>query len=100
MYVDAPAVEQQSSRGSLLGVQLPEAVASEAAHCPENFQNRHALVQAEVARIEGRHLDVERLFEEAIHSARDNGFVHNEAVAYELASRFYRARGSRSSADT
>jgi PAS domain S-box-containing protein len=34
-----------------------------------------------------------RLYEEAIRSARANGFVHNEALANELAGRFYAARG-------
>jgi hypothetical protein len=38
-------------------------------------------------------LDAEQLYEQAIRSARENGFVHNEAVANELASRFYAARG-------
>ncbi|QSQ19110.1 AAA family ATPase [Pyxidicoccus parkwayensis] len=64
-----------------------------ARHCPENYRNRFALVSAEVARIEGRELDAERLYDEAIRSARDNGFVQNVALAYELASRFYRGRG-------
>jgi PAS domain S-box-containing protein len=64
-----------------------------AANCPENFENRVALVGAEIARIEGRALDAERLYEQAIRSARANGFIHNEALAYELASRFYAARG-------
>src|SRR5262247_232909 len=64
-----------------------------AEHCPENFANRAALVGAEIARIEGRELDAERLYEQAIRSARENGFVHNEALAYELAARFYAAHG-------
>jgi PAS domain S-box-containing protein len=59
----------------------------------ENFENRAALVGAEIARIEGRELDAERLYERAIRSARANGFVHNEALAHELAARFYLARG-------
>jgi PAS domain S-box-containing protein len=71
-----------------------------AENCPENFQNRAALVGAEIARIEGRELDAERLYEEAIRSARGNGFVHNEALAYERASAFYRARGFDQIADT
>ena len=54
-----------------------------AENCPENFENRAALVGAEIARIEGRELDAERLYELAIRSARANGFVHNEAIAYE-----------------
>jgi PAS domain S-box-containing protein len=60
-----------------------------AEHCPENFENRTALVGAEIARIEGRELDAMRHYEQAIRSARQNGFVHNEAVANELAGRFY-----------
>jgi PAS domain S-box-containing protein len=64
-----------------------------AENCPDNFENRAALVGAETARIEGRDLDAERLYEEAIRSARANGFVHNEAIAYEVAARFYAGRG-------
>ena len=62
-------------------------------HCPENFENRAALVGAELARLEGRDLDAERLYAQAIRSARANGFVHNEALACETAARFYAARG-------
>jgi PAS domain S-box-containing protein len=64
-----------------------------AANCPQNFENRAALVGAEIARIDGRDIEAMRLYEEAIRSARANGFVHNEALAYELASRFYAVRG-------
>ena len=62
-------------------------------NCPDNFENRAALVGAEIARIEGRELDAERLYEQAIHSARDNAFIHQEALANELAARFYAVRG-------
>ncbi|HME04451.1 MAG TPA: AAA family ATPase, partial [Solirubrobacteraceae bacterium] len=62
-------------------------------NCPENFENRAALADAEIARIEGRALNAEHLYEQAIRSARANGFVHNEALAYELAARFYAVRG-------
>ncbi len=64
-----------------------------AENCPENFENRAALVGAEIARIEHRELDAELLYEQAIRSSHANGFVHNEAVANELAARFYAARG-------
>ena len=37
--------------------------------------------------------DAERLYERAIRSSRVNEFIHNEAIAYELAARFYAARG-------
>ncbi|RZL87009.1 MAG: PAS domain S-box protein [Variovorax sp.] len=64
-----------------------------AAHCPENFANREALVAGEIARLEGRELEAERLYEDAIRSAAANGFVHQQALAYETAARFYLARG-------
>ncbi len=61
--------------------------------CPENSGNRACLVAAEMARLEGRELDAERLYEDAIRSARAHGFVQNEAIAHELAARFFGARG-------
>jgi PAS domain S-box-containing protein len=64
-----------------------------AANCPQNFEDRAALVGAEIARIEGRPLDAMELYERAIHSARANGFVQNEGIANELAARFYATRG-------
>jgi len=64
-----------------------------AQNCSENFENRAALVAAEIARIEGRDLDAMRLYEQAIRSAHANGFIHNEAITYEVAARFYAARG-------
>src|SRR5262249_975386 len=52
-----------------------------------------ALADAELARIAGRPADAERLYEEALTSARENGFVQNEAIAYEEAARFWHPRG-------
>jgi PAS domain S-box-containing protein len=64
-----------------------------AENCPENFENRVALVGAEIERVQGQPLEAENLYEQAIRSAFENGFVHNEAVANEFAARFYLARG-------
>jgi PAS domain S-box-containing protein len=66
--------------------------------CPENFENRAALVGAEIARIEGRASDAMTHYDQAIRSAQANGFVHNEALANELAARFYLTRGSEKAA--
>jgi PAS domain S-box-containing protein len=71
-----------------------------ASNCPENFADRAALVGAEIARIEGRELDAMRLYEQAIRAAREQGFVHTEAMACELAAAFYRQRGFADFADT
>jgi PAS domain S-box-containing protein len=63
-----------------------------ALHCPANFETRTALVSAEIARIEGRMLDAEHLYEAAIRSAHDNGLTHCEAVANECAAEFHSGR--------
>lgn len=62
-------------------------------NCPQNYYNRYALVMAEIAKIEGRQAEAMDLYEQAIQSARDNGFVQQEALAYELAAQFYATRG-------
>jgi PAS domain S-box-containing protein len=62
-------------------------------HNPVTFENRAALVGAELARIEGRALEAQELYEKAIRSARENSFVHNEGLANEMAARFYAQRG-------
>ncbi|APR77913.1 Signal transduction histidine kinase CheA [Minicystis rosea] len=59
----------------------------------ETFGCQAAMVGAEVARLEGRELDAERLYEEAIRLARDEGFVQLAAAANELAARFHERRG-------
>jgi PAS domain S-box-containing protein len=70
-----------------------------AASCPETFGARHALLSAELARLEGRLVDAELGYEEAIHGAREHGFVQYQAVAWETAARFYRGRGLDTIAD-
>jgi predicted ATPase/two-component sensor histidine kinase/GAF domain-containing protein len=64
-----------------------------ASHCPENFGSRATLAAAEIARIERRDQDAMHLYEDAIRSAREHGFVQNEGLGNELAARFHAARG-------
>jgi PAS domain S-box-containing protein len=64
-----------------------------AGNCPANFLSRHALVSAELARREGRELDAMKAYAGAITAARTNGFLSQEALACELAGRFYLERG-------
>lgn len=67
--------------------------------CPENFETRDALIAAEVARLEGRYLEAEHLYEIAISSAHRHGFLQNEALSNELAARFYGGRGFKTISD-
>jgi GAF domain-containing protein len=68
--------------------------------CAESFSHKHRLVAAEAARLEGREIEAMRLYEQAVLSARANGFIHDEAIAYEVAARFYAAQGFDKIADT
>jgi PAS domain S-box-containing protein len=89
--------ERQEHSGAL--AEHHQRLALWAETCPENFADRAALVGAEIARLEGRELEAERLYEQAIRSAREQGFVQNEGLTYELAARFYAARGFEAFAD-
>ena len=91
-HCDKVLVEERSEHLEALAAHH-QLLTTWAENCPENFENRAALVGAEIARIQGRELDAERLYEQAIRSSNANGFVQNEALASELAARFYLARG-------
>jgi predicted ATPase/signal transduction histidine kinase len=68
-------------------------------HCPENFANGKALVAAEISRLADAELEAQRLYEDAVQLSRVHGFLQNEALANELAGRFYEARGIATIAD-
>jgi class 3 adenylate cyclase len=60
-------------------------------HAPMNFQHKYDLVEAEKARILGQHWSAAQLYEQAIVGAEKNQYLHEEALAYELAAEFYLA---------
>jgi predicted ATPase/anti-anti-sigma regulatory factor len=60
---------------------------------PANHASKHALVVAELARIEGRDMEAMRLYDRAIALAQEHGLVNDEAMAHEAAARFFGARG-------
>jgi PAS domain S-box-containing protein len=60
-------------------------------HAPMNFRHKYVLVEAERARILGHMAEAMPLYEQAIAGAKDNLFLQEEALAYELAARFYLA---------
>src|SRR6202022_1096930 len=89
---DIAAADERPQHLEALASHLKQ-IAVWADNYPPTFANRAALVRAELARLEGRELDAQRLYEAAIRSARDHGFVQNEGLAHEVAARFYAARG-------
>jgi predicted ATPase/signal transduction histidine kinase len=61
--------------------------------CPANFAHKHLLVVAEIARIDGDGAAAIDLYDQAIDAARANEFPQDQAVASELAGRYWLTRG-------
>jgi GAF domain-containing protein len=91
LYEDATPDKQTKSRELLTAHR--EQLREWAENYPPTFAEKHALVSAELARLEGRDLDAMQWYEKAIQAARENGFVQSEGLANELAARFYLKRG-------
>jgi len=62
---------------------------------PVNHEHRALMLDAEIARVEGRRLDAMALYDRAVASARAHRFTHEEALANELAGRFHFSYASR-----
>ncbi len=60
-----------------------------AKHCPENFQNKYDIVEAEKFRILGKKELAESFYGKAIKGANKNNFLCEEAISWEAAGRFY-----------
>ncbi|MBN3926517.1 AAA family ATPase [Nostoc sp. NMS4] len=57
--------------------------------CPENFLHRYLLLSAEIARISGKYMDAIESYDRAIAKAKENEYLNEEALANELAAKFY-----------
>jgi hypothetical protein len=64
-----------------------------AERAPDNFAHKHALVEAERARVQGKPLDAMALYDDAIAVARAHGYRREEALACERAASFYAGLG-------
>ncbi|WDD36224.1 AAA family ATPase (plasmid) [Nostoc sp. UHCC 0926] len=69
-------------------------------YAPMNHLHKYQLVQAEIARVLDQLLEAEEFYEKAIFGARENGYIQEEALAYELAAKHYLARGREKFAQT
>lgn len=64
-----------------------------AGHAPMNHLHRWVLVEAERQRVLGHAAEASELYEHAIALATENNYVHEAALANELAAQFYFASG-------
>ncbi|MBC1224471.1 AAA family ATPase [Nostoc sp. UCD121] len=62
-------------------------------HAPMNFLHKFQLVEAEKARVLGQFFEAEEFYEQAIFGAKENKYLQEEALSYELAAKHYLARG-------
>ena len=63
-------------------------------YAPMNYQHKYLLVEAEKnAKIFQQYWKASELYELAIKGAKDNKYLNEEALAFELAAKFYLARG-------
>jgi signal transduction histidine kinase len=60
-----------------------------ARHAPMNHQHKLVLVEAELARVQGKDGTARELYDRAIVLAREHEYINEEAVACELAAQFY-----------
>jgi predicted ATPase/signal transduction histidine kinase len=56
---------------------------------PMNFAHKFNLLEAEQKRIAGNFMQAMNLYDRAISGAKENGFTQEEAIANELAAKFY-----------
>ncbi len=64
-----------------------------AEYAPMNFLHKFYLVEAERARVSGNVSDARDDYDQAIALAHENAYIQEEALANELAGKFYLARG-------
>ncbi len=58
-------------------------------HAPMNFLHKYYLVEAELAGLKGNDLKAMDYYDRAVQGAKQNEYINDEAVANELAARFY-----------
>ncbi|AFZ03094.1 ATP-binding sensor histidine kinase [Calothrix sp. PCC 6303] len=58
-------------------------------HAPMNFQHKYDLVEAERYRVLDNKIEAIEMYDRAISGAKENGFIQEEALANELAAKFY-----------
>ncbi|MBD2595676.1 AAA family ATPase [Nostoc spongiaeforme FACHB-130] len=71
-----------------------------AEHAPANYLHKFQLIEAETYRVLGKYYQAGDLYDRAIALAQANGYLQEQALAYELAAKFYLAWGKEKIATT
>ncbi|HEY9600936.1 MAG TPA: AAA family ATPase [Allocoleopsis sp.] len=88
------AATKSQQQGILDRVQAnQEKMQNWAEHAPMNFLHKFYLVEAERHRVLGEKLEAMEMYDKAIALAKENEYINEEALAYELAAKFYLSWG-------
>jgi predicted ATPase/signal transduction histidine kinase/tRNA A-37 threonylcarbamoyl transferase component Bud32 len=66
-----------------------------AKHSPTNYQHKFDLVEAELMALNNKLAEAERLYKKSIEAADEQQYVNEQAVACELAGRYYARHGNK-----
>ncbi len=93
LLADTPELEQQHNLEKVAANQ--EKMKHWADHAPMNYLHKYYLVEAEHSRVLSKYHDAREYYDRAITLAHENEYLNEEALAYELAGRFYLARNQK-----
>jgi predicted ATPase/signal transduction histidine kinase/CheY-like chemotaxis protein/tRNA A-37 threonylcarbamoyl transferase component Bud32 len=87
IYPSAPDSQQEYLVNRVINNQ--EKMQKWATCAPMNFQHKYELVEAEKGRVLGEYWQATEHYERAINGAKEQGYIQEEALANELAAKFY-----------
>ncbi len=90
LYPTASKVEQKKHLKKVASLQ--KKMKHWAVNSPGNYQHKYDLVEAEKARVLGQHEKAAMYYDLAVKEASNNQYIHEAALANELAAEFYLAR--------
>jgi len=95
-YANASILEREDYMATVLACQSK--LQCWALNNPGTFFCKYALLSAELARLTQKPEQSQDYFEQAIKSAHSGGYIHIEALSFELAAQFYSERGIQTAA--
>jgi predicted ATPase/signal transduction histidine kinase/DNA-binding response OmpR family regulator/tRNA A-37 threonylcarbamoyl transferase component Bud32 len=98
VYIDRPQSEQKEILERVQANQ--EKMQKWAHHAPMNHLHKYYLVEAERHRILGEKVEAIEMYDKAIALAKENEYINEEALAHELAAKFYLSWGKEIIAQT
>ncbi|MGB7710505.1 MAG: AAA family ATPase [Microcoleus sp.] len=89
LYPAASKIEQKKHLKKVASLQ--KKMKHWAVNCPENYQHKYDLVEAEKARVLGQYEKAALYYDRSVKGASEHEYIHEEALANELAAEFYLA---------